>query len=513
MATTPVFSDEQIASILDLINTTRYTRHTQYIGARYVPIFGRKGEATIEWDNMAPYEPLTIVLHQGNSYTSRQFVPTGIDIHNDNFWANTGNYNAQVEQYRQTVEQYRQTVEQFDSRITDNTTNTQAANNKLSSMGINSNEDANNFKNTVETNTANIATNTEHIATNTANIALINEPDEMLCFGDSWTFGHGVEPNEKWTTIVANNLNLIEHNYGVSGSGYVYQTSYGNFITEINTAINDPNVNKNKVKYITLFGGINDLNQNRVTPENMVNGAKQCIELIRANWPHAKLIVGNINDNMGVYFGSTAHDASQKMSALQYSYPITFIPNPNTGLALNHAATFNGTTGHPSAGGHRWLAQVFLNAMTGGPAPQLGQIKQSITLFSNLNSNGESNFTSEDSVIYSTGGNIRINCQLSGEVVVPSSTVDIIIGTIGDSYNQAYPFTAARGTWPNLRNYVHTTVTDSVSNTSLPVSTYMTADHKVHVIERGGTSNDSGNKGIKHFALDFPIDNCFDAFI
>lgn len=96
MATT-VFTDEQINSIMELINATR---HTQYIGARYVPIFGRKGETSIEWDNTAPYEPLTIVLHQGNSYTSRQYVPTGVDILNEDFWANTGNYNAQIEQYR-----------------------------------------------------------------------------------------------------------------------------------------------------------------------------------------------------------------------------------------------------------------------------------------------------------------------------------------------------------------------------------------------------------------------------
>ena len=97
MATT-VFTDEQINSIMELINATR---HTQYIGARYVPIFGRKGETSIEWDNTAPYEPLTIVLHQGNSYTSRQYVPSGVEITNADFWANTGNYNAQIEQYRQ----------------------------------------------------------------------------------------------------------------------------------------------------------------------------------------------------------------------------------------------------------------------------------------------------------------------------------------------------------------------------------------------------------------------------
>ena len=75
----------------------------EYIGARYVPIFGRKGEESIIWDNSAPYEPLTVVLYQGNSYTSRQFVPIGIDILNQDYWAETGSYNAQVEQYRQEV--------------------------------------------------------------------------------------------------------------------------------------------------------------------------------------------------------------------------------------------------------------------------------------------------------------------------------------------------------------------------------------------------------------------------
>lgn len=71
----------------------------EYIGARYVPIFADPAE----WTNTRMYEPLTIVMHEGNSFTSKQFVPFGIDINNDAFWAKTGNYNAQVEQYRQEV--------------------------------------------------------------------------------------------------------------------------------------------------------------------------------------------------------------------------------------------------------------------------------------------------------------------------------------------------------------------------------------------------------------------------
>ena len=84
------------------------TNVREYIGSRYVPIFGRKDEESIAWDNTKPYEPLTIVLYQGNSYTSRQYVPIGIEITNQTFWALTGNYNAQVEAYRQEVETYTQ---------------------------------------------------------------------------------------------------------------------------------------------------------------------------------------------------------------------------------------------------------------------------------------------------------------------------------------------------------------------------------------------------------------------
>lgn len=69
---------------------------TQYIGARYVPLFADP----IDWDNTRQYEPLTIVYYQGNSYTSKQAVPTGVDISNTDYWAITGNYNAQIEQYR-----------------------------------------------------------------------------------------------------------------------------------------------------------------------------------------------------------------------------------------------------------------------------------------------------------------------------------------------------------------------------------------------------------------------------
>lgn len=71
----------------DLINR-------QYVGARYVPkLMG-------EWDKNIPYEALSIVTYKGNSFTSKIPVPAKVDIGDETYWINTGNYNTQVEAYR-----------------------------------------------------------------------------------------------------------------------------------------------------------------------------------------------------------------------------------------------------------------------------------------------------------------------------------------------------------------------------------------------------------------------------
>ena len=102
------FTVEEVNSILDSTLKQTGSGPVQYVGARYVPIF-----ADAPWSSTNQYEPLTIVLYEGNSYTSRQSVPVGINITNEDFWAQTGNYNAQIEQYRNEVKQ-------LNSRITAN---------------------------------------------------------------------------------------------------------------------------------------------------------------------------------------------------------------------------------------------------------------------------------------------------------------------------------------------------------------------------------------------------------
>lgn len=58
---------------------------TQYIGRRYVPVYADP----IEWDSSREYESLTIVTHEGSTYTSKTDVPAGVPITNERYWALT----------------------------------------------------------------------------------------------------------------------------------------------------------------------------------------------------------------------------------------------------------------------------------------------------------------------------------------------------------------------------------------------------------------------------------------
>lgn len=62
----------------------------RYVGHRYIPLFDG------EWDKSKTYESLTFVHYQSKTYVSRQFVPTQIDIENNEFWAFFMEYTPEV---------------------------------------------------------------------------------------------------------------------------------------------------------------------------------------------------------------------------------------------------------------------------------------------------------------------------------------------------------------------------------------------------------------------------------
>lgn len=276
-----VFTPEQISAILELAFAT--FGHKQYVGARYVPILGRKGESSIDWDNSEPYEPLTIVLHEGNSYTSRQFVPKGIDILNQEYWANTGNYNAQVEQYRQEVLA-------FDGRITKNE-NDIAKNTK--DIAKNTQDIAANKQN-ISTNTQNIATNTQNISKNTDDIAQLSSDDagkNIMLIGDSYSVQNGdvtgwIAPITKY--LQANKYKVFSKGMGGYGFGRP-STAFTSLVEQLLETMSESD--KTQTSLVIIAGGYND---NPYTLTDITSGMSECLNVIKANLPNAKLKIAFI---------------------------------------------------------------------------------------------------------------------------------------------------------------------------------------------------------------------------
>lgn len=65
-------------------------RLNRIVGARYIPLYMG------EHDPNREYEALSVVTKEGNSYTSRQPVPIGIDVTNTTYWYISGNFNSQL---------------------------------------------------------------------------------------------------------------------------------------------------------------------------------------------------------------------------------------------------------------------------------------------------------------------------------------------------------------------------------------------------------------------------------
>lgn len=87
---------------------------SMYIGARYVPIFADP----VYWSNDRAFEPLTIVVKDGDCYTSKCYVPEGAPLpvrpeNQNTYWVRTSDYNYQFEELRQAVVDLSKQVEKF----------------------------------------------------------------------------------------------------------------------------------------------------------------------------------------------------------------------------------------------------------------------------------------------------------------------------------------------------------------------------------------------------------------
>lgn len=233
---------------------TDYSGVREYIGARYVPVFANPAE----WDNTRGYEPLTIVLHQGNSFTSTQYVPTGVDIDNTEYWLETGNWNAQIEAYREEVLR-------FDGRITQNADGIEANATAIADEAAARESADTALKQLIKS---------EETARMAADDALALRMDSMekatpledmngrhaVFIGDSF-MAPSVSYPQKLAYFVSQLLGWTMHNYAVGGTGWYDEGGVGkNFLHQLEDSAANITVPADQVSYVVIGGGFNDWN-------------------------------------------------------------------------------------------------------------------------------------------------------------------------------------------------------------------------------------------------------------
>lgn len=250
----------------------------QYVGARYVPVFADP----LEWSDTIGYEPLTVVLHEGNSYTSRQSVPVGIDIGNATYWAETGSYNAQIEAYRREVLAY-------DGRITAN------ANAIAAETQARESEVAEAMADIAAETQARINGDNElalRIDSLSKQTPVQNENGRNAVFiGDSFMAPTASYP-QKLAYFTAQLMGWTMYNYAYGGSGWVDEAGASmNFYHQIQKAAQQISIPVADVDYIVIGGGFNDWNDpTPLTYNQLYSAALQTIKEARAQFPNAQII-------------------------------------------------------------------------------------------------------------------------------------------------------------------------------------------------------------------------------
>ena len=377
----------------------------QYVGARYIPLFADP----LEWSNTRGYESLTVVTHEGNSYTSRQSVPPGIDIGNTVYWAETGNYNAQIEAYRQEVLAY-------DGRITANANaiaaETQARESEVAEV------------------MGDIAAETQARIDGDKQLALRMDNFEKqtpmqgesgrnaVFIGDSFMAPTTSYP-QKLAYFISQLMGWTMYNYAYGGSGWVDEAGAAmNFYHQIQKAAQQITIPVGTVDYVVIGGGFNDWNDpTPLTYKQLYSAAIQTIKEARAQFPNAQIIaIPMMFRNYGV--DTHMHDL---YSAIVAGIAASGVAVKVIKDAYMWQLGFKNVDGvHPTVDLYKIMAQYVASKVLGG------DVKTSRLYSQSLSGGGISttlNFIIEDGMVNACLDAVNLPALTAGQQVTVASQV------------------------------------------------------------------------------------------
>ena len=338
---------------------TDYSGVREYIGARYVPVFANPPE----WNDTRGYEPLTIVLHKGNSFTSTQYVPTGIDIGNTEYWLETGNWNAQIEAYREEVRR-------FDGRITQNANDI-----KANTAAIASESTAIRNLITVEEAARTAADaelrsdlNDAIAAMNQQNILSLYKGKNCVWVGDSFTTGVGATPiSRRVSTVFCNAMGMTEFNYGVGASGWIWGTSANTpYITQVQNAYNAMTPEQRKNTAMVVLPGTSTDVSHGSSSKQIGAAATLCAKKASDLFPNAVIyVIPMIWDK--ALFSLNAYDATVEIRdhTTTAAIPHVTMDEDSYSLLLGRNDFYTSDNVHPNNNGYAVWASKMISSVLG----------------------------------------------------------------------------------------------------------------------------------------------------
>ena len=359
----------------------------EYIGARYMPVFSDP----IQWDSTSSYEPLTVVMNLGTSYVSRQSVPAGIDIANENYWIRWADYNAQLEEYIRQVNLYSSRittlegdVDNIEGDISDiNTAITaiQADNwvteNRIATDAVTTTKIADANVTTAKIADANVTTakiadgaiTRNKIAANAIDYSMIANVGEMVVIGDSYSYTTYTSENQMWWYLLAQRLNVTPHSYAANGTAFVKTTPSPNFHAQLELAAADTDYDNADVKYVFIYGGYNDCyDASGIGGSQIWIAVRDCLIYAKQQFPNALIVIAGCNTNKNLYVKDTTHWNQQIYAQLMANAVNTqegAVFLDLTQLFVGEYDFIDTNTDHPNVDGQKAIAQAMLNGLYG----------------------------------------------------------------------------------------------------------------------------------------------------
>ena len=275
-------------------------KYNSYIGARYVPLIDG------DWDNTKQYEPLTVVLYQGNSYTSKTYVPKGVDINNNSYWVLSGQYNAQIGAIQEQVNQNTSDINTLE-------TNMSGFNGDITRI----NGDITRINGEIEGLDTRV-TALEDGGTGSGGGGVGNlKGVKAVLMGDSLNVDHG------WGFYTRNISGLNAQVYGNGSAGFTRggntppftNMTFEQMLDYLITSVDKSE--REKVELFVLLGGINDVVNNR---PGISDAVVRFMAKVKTAYPNAKYIVAplhtfnrldpsQVSEYSNIYSSATANGA------------------------------------------------------------------------------------------------------------------------------------------------------------------------------------------------------------